>query len=414
MGGIPQIQAGNTLSMSQLKQTARLIPLVLLLVLIQGCGSMGPTRDVDDTVRLDKSSVELPEDQLLDVWVELFDPGQLPEDEEEAAGLSMEIREAEARYLPEQLRATMESTGYWGAVRLVPRNTAGSELLVRGTIVESDGEVLEVEIVAEDATGKVWLRRSYREEIEYTNYLQSRFLGNDAFQSLYNSIANDLAKLRADLKAGETIRIRRVAALRFASDLAPDAFAGHLKADGDRYQLVRLPAAEDPMYHRVQAIRERDFLLIDTLNGHFDNFSREMEPPYTEWRKARSEEAAKLRELEREALKRKVLGVAAILGAIAIEASGNGSNASASVLRDTLVLGGAYVFKTGMDKSSETSIHRDAIIELDESFSTEAQPLVVEVEGETHKLTGSAEAQYAKWRALLKRIYDSETGLAGS
>lgn len=414
MGGIPQIQAGNALSMSQLKQTARLIPMVLLLVLIQGCGSMGPTRDVDDTVRLDKTSVELPEDQLLDVWIELFDPGQLPEDEEDAAGLSMEIREAEARYLPEQLRATMEGTGYWGGVRLVPRNTAGSELLVRGTIMESDGEVLEVEIVAEDATGKVWLRRSYREEIEYTNYLQSRFLGNDAFQSLYNSIANDLAKLRADLKGGETLRIRRVAALRFASDLAPDAFAGHLKADGDRYQLVRLPAAEDPMYHRVQAIRERDFLLIDTLNGHFDNFSREMEPPYTEWRKARSEEAAKLRELEREAMKRKLLGVAAILGAIAIEASGNGRNSGAGVLRDTLVLGGAYAFKTGMDKSSETSIHRDAIIELDESFSTEAQPLVVEVEGETHKLTGSAEAQYAKWRALLKRIYESETGLAGS
>jgi hypothetical protein len=39
---------------------------------------------------------------------------------------------------------------------------------------------------------------------------------------------------------------------------------------------------------------------------------------------------------------------------------------------------------------------------------------VVEVEGETHELTGSAEAQYAQWRALLKRIYASETGLAGS
>jgi hypothetical protein len=139
-----------------------------------------------------------------------------------------------------------------------------------------------------------------------------------------------------------------------------------------------------------------------------------MELPYTEWRKARSEEATKLRALEREAMKRKVLGVAAILGAIAIEATGNGNSASAGVLRDTLVLGGAYAFKTGMDKSSETGIHRDAIVELDESFSLEARPLVVEVEGETHELTGSAEMQYVKWRALLKRIYESETGLAGS
>ena len=37
---------------------------------------------------------------------------------------------------------------------------------------------------------------------------------------------------------------------------------------------------------------------------------------------------------------------------------------------------------------------------------------VVEVEGETHELTGSAEVQYAQWRALLQRIYVFETGIA--
>ena len=81
-------------------------------------------------------------------------------------------------------------------------------------------------------------------------------------------------------------------------------------------------------------------------------FTREMQPPYTEWRKARSEEAAALRKVERDALKRKLLGVAAIIGAIAIEASTD--NAGTGVLRDVLVLGGAYAIKTGFDKSSET------------------------------------------------------------
>jgi hypothetical protein len=385
-----------------------------MLAVVQGCSTLGPTRDVDDVVPLDKTVVELPEDQQLDVWVELFEPGELPEDEDDAMGLSMDIREAEARYLPEQLRATMESSGYWGAVRLVPRNTAGSELLVSGTILESDGESLVLEISAQDATGKEWFKRTYSEEIEYTQYRQRGQDDIDPFQPLYNTIANDLAESRAKLEPHETMGIRRVASMRFASDLAPDAFGGYLKADGDRFDLVRLPAVDDPMYRRVQAIRDRDFLLIDTLNGHFDNFAREMEQPYTEWRKARSQEAAALRKLEREALQRKLLGVAAIIGAIALEATGNGSGASSSVLRDSLVLGGAYAFKTGMDKSSETSIHRDAIVELDESFSIEARPMVVEVEGETHELTGSAEMQYVKWRALLKRIYESETGLAGS
>jgi hypothetical protein len=35
----------------------------------------------------------------------------------------------------------------------------------------------------------------------------------------------------------------------------------------------------------------------------------------------------------------------------------------------------------------------------------------VEIDGETHELTGSAEVQYEKWRGLLREIYASETGL---
>ena len=396
----------------QARHPSLLIPLLLLIALVQGCSTFGPSRSVDGDVPLTRPSTELHEDQLLDVWVELFDPGELPEDEDEAMGLSIDIREAEARYLPEQLRATMERSGYWGAVRLVPRGTAGSELLVRGTILVSDGERLELEITALDATGREWLMRTYQAELEYPRYQSGGLDGGDAFQSLYNTIANDLAEVRAEFEAADTKTIRRVAALRFAEDLAPDAFTGYLREDDGKFSVVRLPAADDPMYRRVQAIRDRDLLLIDTLNGHFGNFTRQMERPYTEWRRARSEEAAALREVKYDALKRKALGVAAILGAIAIEATGNGGNAAASVLRDSLVLGGAYAIKTGFDKSSESSIHRDAIVELDESFSSEAGPMVVEVEGETHELTGSAEAQYAKWRALLKRIYVSETGLA--
>ena len=99
-------------------------------------------------------------------------------------GLSMDIREAEARYLPEQLRATMESTGYWGAVRVVPRGTTGSELLVRGSILESDGERLVLEITALDATGLEWFKRTYREELEYAEYMAggtvSSFSSNSA------------------------------------------------------------------------------------------------------------------------------------------------------------------------------------------------------------------------------------------
>jgi len=392
-----------------------LLPIYIVFSLVSGCSSLGLKRDVDGRVLLDKPVSEVAEDQLLDAWVELFDPGELPEDEDEAMGLSMDIRDAEARYMPEQLRATMETTGYWGAVRVVPKDTEGGELLVRGTIIASDGAQLKLEITALDATGREWFNRDYKESVEVEAYQNRNAARGEMFQSLYNTIANDLAEFRRSLSTGDIATIRQVAELRFAADLAPDSFADDLVVDSKgRYTIVHLPAEDDPMFHRVLAIRDRDFLLIDTLNGHFDNFSREMEQPYNEWRKARFEEAEALRKIENDALKRKLLGAAAIIGAIVIEASNNGGSASSSVLRDTLILGGAYAIKSGFDKDSETDIHRDAIIELDESFSAEARPLVVDVEGETHELTGSAEVQYAQWRALLKRIYASETGFAGS
>ncbi len=75
-------------------------------------------------------------------------------------------------------------------------------------------------------------------------------------------------------------------------------------------------------------------------------------------------------------------------------------------------LGGAAAIKSGYDRSADTQIHEDAIRELDDSFEAEVAPMVVEVEGHTVKLTGSAEQQYRSWRRLLREIYASETGFA--
>jgi len=393
-----------------------LLSFPLLLILLAGCSNIGTHQNINNDEQVQKSETEIPEDQLLDVWIELFDPGALPDNKEKANGLSTEIREAEARYMPLQLRDTMEKTGYWGAVRVVPQGTEGGELLVRGTIVVSDGENLELAITALDASGREWFSSSYEAKVSVEAYQAAGQSGREVFQALYNAIANDLAAHRATLTAEDIVTVRQVAALRFAADLAPDAFASYIRhSNKGRYTVTRLPALDDPMYRRLNAIRERDFLLIDTLNGHFDNFYREMQDPYEQWRKTRGEELAAMREIQRQARNRKLVGAAAILGAIAIEAlGGDSTRASTGGLRNVMILGGAYAIKTGFDKDSETTIHREAIEELGESFSSETRPLVVEVEGETHELTGSAEVQYSKWRALLKSIYASETGLTGT
>ena len=385
---------------------------LLLLSLLAGCATSGGTRNVKQQEVLQKVTAELPEQLLLDVWIELFQPGELPKDKGEARGLSMEIREAEARYMPVHLRGVVEKTGYWGAVRIVPQGTEGAEVLVSGIIKESDGEEILLEITATDASGRLWFKRNYHGEVEAEAY--SKLSGHsDSLEAVYNAIANDLAMYRNKLLENEILEIRQIAEMRFAADMLADAFAGHLiKNDKDQYTLIRLPAEEDPAIQRVRVIRERDYQLIDTLNGHYDNFYREMSDPYLEWRKARSTEAAALREVKRKANTQKALGVAAILGAIILGSVGD-SNTSVSrgTMSDVLVIGGLYSIKRGIDTNAQSTIHQSAIEELGESFSLEAKPLVVDVDGETHKLTGSAESQYEQWRDLMRKIYASETGL---
>jgi hypothetical protein len=56
-------------------------------------------------------------------------------------------------------------------------------------------------------------------------------------------------------------------------------------------------------------------------------------------------------------------------------------------------------------------MHSESLKQLGESFQAEVQPMVVEVEGRTLQLKGTAEEQYTEWRRLLKELYENETGL---
>ena len=388
--------------------------LLSLLWLLAGCSGLEQRGDIARPVSLETAAEEPPETQLLDVWIEVFDEGPAPTGEQQAQGITPEIRKAEARFVPVHLKKTLQQSGLWGAVRVVPQGDhPGAELLVQGRVLASDGEQLQVQVSARDSTGRQWLDKSYRQVVETGAYQRVDRGRYDAFQDLYNSIANDLAQAHARLTPAQLARVRQVAELAFAAEMAPGPFGDYLaRDDNGRVAVRRLPARDDPMLQRVLTIRERDFLFIDTLNDHYDAFYRDLWEPYTNWRRYRSEEAASLREVEQQALTRKVLGFGAIAGAIALSALGSREvRVSTESLRNIMIIGGAMAVKSGFDKDSEKQIHIDALDELGTSFESEASPMVVEVEGETHRLSGSVETQYAKWRTLLQRIHLTETGL---
>ena len=95
---------------------------------------------------------QLPEAQLLDIGVVIFDPGL--ESDEDADFVYPEVRRAEARYMPYLLVDAIQSSGAWGAVRVVPNENQAMDLLVSATILESHGEELKLDVVATDATGR--------------------------------------------------------------------------------------------------------------------------------------------------------------------------------------------------------------------------------------------------------------------
>ena len=59
-----------------------------------------------------------------------------------------------------------------------------------------------------------------------------------------------------------------------------------------------------------------------------------------------------------------------------------------------------------------TQIHFEAMREISGSFMSNVAPQVVELEGKTFVLEGSAQKQYNSWRQLLRRAFAEETGFS--
>jgi hypothetical protein len=353
---------------------------------------------------------EVPEARLVDVAIDLFAPGvsDTPPSPLLQQGIRTAVRKSEARYVPIHLRNTLQSTGQWGAVRVVPGGASWAELLVTGRIEKSNGKDLQIELRARDATGRVWLERTYKQRADISAYAKDRPLdGRDPFQALYNRIANDLVRERDRRKPKELAAARAVAALLFAAEMSPDPYATYLATDGKgRSSVLRLPAADDPMILRVSAIRERDHMFVDTLNEFYNDFYARMDRPYDDWRAYSYEEQKALDSVNRGSLLMKILGGVAVLGGILMDPR-DGDYGT----KDVLILGGIAAINAGFEKGKDAGIHKAALSELADSFEGELTPLLVDVDGKVVQLTGSAEVQFNKWRELLHQIASTDAPL---
>jgi hypothetical protein len=328
----------------------------------------------------------IPDDALLDVAIPPLDDGLHLTDEDDT--VFPEVRYAEAIYFSNQLAKTMEKSGAWGAIRVTPNTSVIMDVYVTGTILQSDGETLDLQIEVFDGSGKQWMNSRY---VHVTGkYSYDRRLKNlgDPFQNVFTRIANDVLKAREKMSDEQAIRLRQISELRFARDFSPEAFDEYISEDRKGIlNIERLPAENDTILQRVHRIRERDYLYVDTMQDYYDVFAQRMHLPYQDFRRASYESVVKARQLKKQGTKRIIAGIGAILAGIY-----GRQQASNRIQQDagtaTAAVGGYII-----------------------SLETEIGPQVIDLEDRTITLTGTVQAQYEQWRGLLQQIYEQERSL---
>ncbi|MEX2468784.1 MAG: hypothetical protein WD396_03430 [Pseudohongiellaceae bacterium] len=383
---------------------------LLLLIVLCGLTAACATHVVKSTTYTPviQDQQHEPEELLLDVGVAIFDPG-LDERGGNDEITNDRVRVAESRYAAKLLANTLQRSGNWGMAYLAPSLNTAFDVTVEGTLLESNGEAMAIRIRVSDATGGEWYTRVYREAISSFSYDLTQRQLHDPFQVLYNIIANDmLAYRRANLTEARIRELRAISQLQFAQRFVPLAFDDYLTQDDNGIdRLARLPAENNPLLVRLEQVRQRDYMFIDTIQGYYDTYVRQMKLPYDSWREQSYHEIVELRELQSSARRRFISGAMVILGGITAATSGNFAVASGGIGG---VGAGAYVIKSGLDKRAESQIHLAALEELGDSLAGEVAPNVLSLDEKAITLTGTVGEQFQQWREILTDIYVVEFG----
>ena len=376
-----------------------------LMALLTSCANMEIVTTTSEPAMVAQVPIE---DALrLDVMILPFDPNlERIETVDSDIPISAEVRRAESRYQAYHLKETLEQTGNWGVVRVIPSPSNFQPLLVQAKILASDGENLRLFVKATDAAGSVWINKEYSDSASKYAYQSVR---EDPFQDIYNQVANDLLKAHQARNAPSIINIQNVARLKFAADLSPESVSSYLQTDRrGRVTVTQLPAENDLVMQRVGRLRDQENLFVDTMDDYYLNFYRNVKPSYDEWRYATYDEAVRLRQMQKQARNRLLAGAALIAGGV--YAGSQSETWAGDAAAAGAVVGGIGAVKSGMDRYKQAEIHEQALAELTQSLGMEIEPNVLQIEGQSIELEGTLDAQYGQWRRILKEIYAADQG----
>lgn len=319
----------------------------------------------------------------LDVGIVVFDEGLANNN----GDLFPTVRKAESLIFPTVLAEYLTDSNAFGVVRVVPSSSVNTPLQVQAQIVTADGQELELAVKLIDAGNRVLLTRNYRDIAASEDYPVSR--GDEPFSDLYKSIANDLGRTIQGIDADSRQRLERLAAARFAAEIAPEAFSRFLapsKAQGTgetAYELVSFPAEGDPMLRRLQRMQRQDALFVDTADEQYRELYSEVRDSYNLWREY-SFELERFGEQYRE------------------EAAGRKSTARR---------GSFAAMQQSYASFRKVKIQEEDLSDLVNGFTGESLETVLRVDDGVFRLQGSVDERYLEWRRILTRINELEVGI---
>ena len=373
---------------------------VLLLLPLAACTALN-TPTVEPVaypqvgeVSLDIAEIEPAQHQLLDIGIIVFE-----NDEDESAARTYgdrvfaEVREKEIRYLPFLLRKVLIESQQWGAVRVLPEADPSVDLLISGKILRSSGTELALQIDATDSTGRSWLSAIYGDAAMLADYPEDiRFTPSrpfipsehqEPYQDLYENIGNDLVAIRDMLSVSDLQTIRNVSTLVYANDLSPESFGNMLTTnDAGLLEATSLPAENDPMLARVEDMRVRHHVFIDTVDEYYGALHDEMVQAYIMWRRHSYDQQEQLVSREQ-----------------------------APINQDFFSSSSGYLTMTQRyNRYRWSKIYRQEFQELAAGFNQELAPAILELNEQVHGLSGTMAEQYIQWRRILRQLFELETG----
>lgn len=364
----------------------------------------------------------------LDLVIPVLDPG-IPSDplKWESKGIWPELRKAESVWYAKKLANALSRLGIFNSVLVVPDTSVSADLYLMGTLKESNGEDLQVDLKLYSTTGEALLKKvKLKARVSPTWYLDESTAQQDPFNKSYTTVARKIADALIKLdkkdqkrrkknqkyidkgkfkkvKVEKLEEIRIVRHALYGKSLSEAEFSDAIKEKRGIQKLNYIPDLEQGSWLRVSSIVATDSKFNTMMDSSYSALCSSMSDSYRTWQK----DAYTIAKAEREAkAKANAAAFGALLGAaVAGTLAKNSGSTAGKVAAATAAVASIGALTKVFKENAESKQQAAQLDELGKSVSGVLAPQVIAMQGREIELTGSASEQQAQWSTLLKELY---------